>query len=75
MPRYHSRPAKFTSHRSVIADNVTIGPGVKFDAKGQNTTLKNAAIQNRDGKLVVVAPKAAAVAKPEWPIKPYDKRG
>src|SRR3990170_1737318 len=58
-----------------ITDNVSIGPGIKFDAKGQNTTLKNAGIQNRDGKLVTVAPKAAANAKPEWPMKAYDKRG
>ena len=58
-----------------IADNVSIGPGIKFDAKGQNTTLKNAAIQNRDGKLVTVAPKAAANAKLEWPMTAYDKRG
>jgi branched-chain amino acid transport system substrate-binding protein len=58
-----------------IADNVSIGPGIKFDAKGQNTALKNAAIQNRDGKLVTVAPKASANAKVEWPLTAYDKRG
>jgi branched-chain amino acid transport system substrate-binding protein len=57
-----------------IKDNVSIGPGIKFDAKGQNVTLKNAAIQNRGGQLVTVAPKVAANAKPELPIKPYDKR-
>lgn len=57
-----------------IKDNVTIGPGISFDAKGQNTTLKNAAIQNRGGKLVTIAPAAAANAKPELPMKPYDKR-
>jgi branched-chain amino acid transport system substrate-binding protein len=39
-----------------ITDNVSIGPGIKFDAKGQNEGLKNAAIQNRGGKLVTVAP-------------------
>ena len=38
-------------------------------------TLKNAAIQNRDGKLVTVAPKAAATAKAEFPMKGYDQRG
>jgi branched-chain amino acid transport system substrate-binding protein len=54
---------------------VSIGPGIRFDAKGQNATLKNAAIQNRGGKLVTVAPKAAANAQPEWPLSPYDKRG
>src|SRR6186713_1310645 len=57
-----------------IVDNVSIGPGIKFDAKGQNITLKNAAIRNRDGKLVTVAPKAAANAQPEVPMNPYDKR-
>jgi branched-chain amino acid transport system substrate-binding protein len=57
-----------------ITDSVSIGPGIRFDAKGQNTTLKNAAIQNRGGKLVTVAPKAAANAKAEFPMKPYDQR-
>ena len=57
-----------------IQDNVSTGPGIAFNAKGQNDKLKNSAIQNRGGKLVVVAPKAASNAKPELPIKPYDKR-
>jgi branched-chain amino acid transport system substrate-binding protein len=57
-----------------ILDNVSIGPGIKFDAKGQNDKLKNAAIQNRGGKLVTVAPLAAANAKTVWPLTPYDKR-
>jgi branched-chain amino acid transport system substrate-binding protein len=57
-----------------IKDNVSIGPGIKFDAKGQNMTLKNAAIQNRGGKLVTVAPGTAANAKPQLPMAPYDKR-
>jgi branched-chain amino acid transport system substrate-binding protein len=57
-----------------IKDNASIGPGISFDAKGQNVTLKNAAIQNRGGKLVTVAPSAAANAKPELPVAPYDKR-
>ena len=57
-----------------ITDNVSTGPGIQFDAKGQNDKLKNSAIQNRGGKLVTVAPKGAANAKAEWPMKPYDKR-
>jgi branched-chain amino acid transport system substrate-binding protein len=57
-----------------ITDNVSIGPGIKFDAKGQNVTLKDAAIQNRAGRLVTVAPSAAANAKPELPLRPYDRR-
>ncbi|MFY9314902.1 MAG: ABC transporter substrate-binding protein [Burkholderiales bacterium] len=57
-----------------IKDNVSTGPGIQFDAKGQNDKLKNSAIQNRGGKLVVVAPKGASNAKPELPMTPYDKR-
>jgi branched-chain amino acid transport system substrate-binding protein len=57
-----------------IKDNVSTGPGIAFDPKGQNDKLKNSAIQNRGGKLVAVAPAAAANAKPELPMKPYDKR-
>jgi branched-chain amino acid transport system substrate-binding protein len=57
-----------------ITDNVSVGPGIKFDEKGQNTTLKCGGIQNRDGKLVVVAPKDSAATKPDWPLKAYDKR-
>ena len=52
-----------------------IGPGIQFDAKGQNEKLKNSAIQNRGGKLVTVAPKAASNAAPELPMQPYDQRG
>src|SRR5262249_36488741 len=33
-----------------ITDNVSPGPGIQFDAKGQNDKLKCSAIQNRDGK-------------------------
>lgn len=58
-----------------ITDNVSTGPGIQFNEKGQNDKLKNSAIQNRDGKLVTVAPKVASNAKVEWPMKPYDKRG
>jgi branched-chain amino acid transport system substrate-binding protein len=58
-----------------ITDNVSIGPGIQFNAKGQNDKLKNGAIQNRGGKLLVLAPKEAANAKPEWPMKPYQSRG
>ena len=58
-----------------ITDNVSTGPGIQFDAKGQNDKLKNSGIQNRGGKLVTVAPKVASNAQPEWPMTPYDRRG
>jgi branched-chain amino acid transport system substrate-binding protein len=57
-----------------ITDNVSIGPGIQFNAKGQNDKLKEGTIQNRGGKLVTLAPKDAANAKPEWPMKPYQDR-
>ena len=57
-----------------ITNNVSIGPGIQFNAKGQNDKLKNAGIQNRAGKFVTLAPKAASDAKPELPMIPYDKR-
>jgi branched-chain amino acid transport system substrate-binding protein len=58
-----------------IKDNVSTGPGISFDAKGQNAKLKNSGIQNRGGKLVTVAPKGATNAAAQWPMTPYDKRG
>ena len=58
-----------------IKDNSAIGPGIQFDAKGQNDKIVGGAIQNRGGKLITVAPKEAANGKPEWPLKPYNKRG
>jgi branched-chain amino acid transport system substrate-binding protein len=57
-----------------ITENVSIGPGIAFNAKGQNDKLKCGTIQNRGGKLVTLAPKEAANAKPEWPMAPYPKR-
>ena len=59
---------------SNITENVSPGPGISFNAKGQNDKLKNSGIQNRGGKLVTVAPKGATNAKPEWPMAAYDKR-
>ncbi len=58
-----------------ITDNVSIGPGIAFNAKGQNDKVKDGAIQNHGGKLVTLAPKEAANAKPEWPLSSYQNRG
>jgi len=57
-----------------ISDNSSIGPGIQFNAKGQNDKIIGGAIQNRGGKLVTIAPKSAANAQPEWPMKPYQSR-
>jgi branched-chain amino acid transport system substrate-binding protein len=58
-----------------ITDNVAIGPGIQFDAKGQNDKVRQGAFQNRGGKLVTLAPPEAASGKPEWPMPPYQARG
>jgi branched-chain amino acid transport system substrate-binding protein len=58
-----------------LTNNVSPGPGIEFDEKGQNVGLKNSAVQNRAGKLLTVAPKTAANAKANWPMPGYDKRG
>ena len=58
-----------------ITDNVSIGPGIQFDAKGQNDKVKDGAFQNRGSKLVTLAPQSAANAKPEWPMPSYLSRG
>ena len=50
-------------------------PASSFNAKGQNDKVKDGAFQNRAGKLVMLAPKEAAEAKPEWPMRSYLSRG
>ncbi len=58
-----------------ITDNSSIGPGIRFNAKGQNDKVRDGAVQNRGGKFVLLAPKEAATAKPEWPLPSYLNRG
>ena len=58
-----------------IKDNVVTGPGVRFNEKGQNIGIKDSAIQNRDGKNLVVLPANAANAKVNWPMRPWGERG
>ncbi|MEJ2120632.1 MAG: ABC transporter substrate-binding protein [Alphaproteobacteria bacterium] len=57
-----------------ITSNVVTGPGIKFDAKGQNQGVRDSAIQNRGGKPLVILPKEAAVTKPIWPERPWRKK-
>jgi branched-chain amino acid transport system substrate-binding protein len=57
-----------------ITDNVSIGPGIQFDAKGQNDKVRQGAFQNRGSKLVTIAPVEAAEGKPEWPLPAYQSR-
>jgi branched-chain amino acid transport system substrate-binding protein len=72
-----AEPAKLIEalQKTNITENVTVGPAITFNDKGQNTKTRNSAIQNRGGKLLPVAPKEAALAKPIWPMRGWNARG
>jgi len=72
-----TEPAKLIEalKKTNIAENVTVGPAITFNDKGQNEKTRNSAIQNRGGKLLPVAPAAAAVTKPIWPMRAWNARG
>jgi branched-chain amino acid transport system substrate-binding protein len=57
-----------------ITDNASIGPGISFNAKGQNDKIIGGAVQNRGGKLITIAPKQAANGQPVWPMPSYQGR-
>jgi branched-chain amino acid transport system substrate-binding protein len=57
-----------------IEDHITTGGPIRFDAKGQNTNIRSALLQNRDQQPVVVGPKELAVAPPRFPMVPFEKR-
>lgn len=71
-----TEPAKLIEalRKTDIKDNVTVGPGIRFNQNGQNPDTKNSAVQNRDGKLVPIVPKSAATGAPIWPMRAWDKR-
>jgi len=58
-----------------ITDNVSVGPGIAFNEKGQNEGLGLATVQNFDGKPLVILPKEAAVRDPVFPIPGWNDRG
>jgi len=72
-----TEPAKLLEalRKTDIRENVTVGPGVHFDAKGQNPDTKTSLIQVQGGKPAAIVPAAAADAKPSWPMRAWDKRG
>jgi len=58
-----------------IADRMMIGGPIRFDAKGQNTQISSACVQNRNGAPVVVLPKTAAQMAPVFPVPDWRARG
>ncbi|MGH7087457.1 MAG: ABC transporter substrate-binding protein, partial [Stellaceae bacterium] len=57
-----------------IENRVMIGGPITFDAKGQNTNLPSAAVQNLGLKPTVVLPEANATAKPVFPMPGWAER-
>ena len=57
-----------------IAERMMLGGPIAFDAKGQNTQIASACIQNRGLKPTVVLPAAAAEAKPVFPVPEWSAR-
>lgn len=58
-----------------IAERMMVGGPIRFNAKGQNTEIASACIQNRNGQPVVVLPKAAAQMAPVFPVPDWKARG
>ena len=58
-----------------IAERMMVGGPIRFDAKGQNTQIASACIQNRNGEPGVVLPKAAAQMAPVYPVPAWQARG
>jgi branched-chain amino acid transport system substrate-binding protein len=52
---------------TVLTQKMMRGPPMRFDARGQNTTLPSVALQNQGGRPVVVLPREGADAQPVWP--------
>lgn len=62
-------------HKTDIAERMMVGGPIKFDAKGQNTQIASACIQNRNGQPTVVLPKSAAQMAPVYPVPDWQARG
>ncbi|MCO5119773.1 MAG: ABC transporter substrate-binding protein [Burkholderiaceae bacterium] len=57
-----------------ITEHMMVGGPIAFDAKGQNTQIASACIQNRDGQPMVVLPKDAAQKAPVYPVPAWNQR-
>ncbi len=57
-----------------ITDRMMLGGPIAFDAKGQNTQIASACIQNRKLRPQVVLPAASAETKPVFPMPDWNSR-
>ncbi|MCL4747555.1 MAG: ABC transporter substrate-binding protein [Burkholderiaceae bacterium] len=57
-----------------IAERMMLGGPIRFNAKGQNTEIISAAIQNRNLQPTVVLPAASAEMAPVFPVPDWTER-
>jgi len=57
-----------------ITDRMMLGGPIAFDAKGQNTQIASACIQNRKLRPQVVLPAASAEIAPVFPVPDWNSR-
>ena len=57
-----------------IAERMMLGGPIRFNAKGQNTEIISAAIQNRNLQPTVVLPSASAEMAPVFPVPGWTER-
>jgi len=57
-----------------IEEHIMFGGPIEFDDKGQNPNIEVPMLQNQNQEPVVVAPQAAAVAEPVFPVPKWSER-
>ncbi|GAA4401700.1 ABC transporter substrate-binding protein [Quisquiliibacterium transsilvanicum] len=58
-----------------ISERMMLGGPIRFNAKGQNTEIASAAVQNRNLRPTVVLPKDTAELAPVFPVPDWSRRG
>ena len=58
-----------------ISERMMLGGPIRFDAKGQNTQIASAAVQNRNMRPTVILPAKSAEIAPVFPVPEWSKRG
>ncbi len=57
-----------------ISERMMLGGPIKFNAKGQNTEIASAAIQNRNLRPTLVLPRGSAELAPVFPVPDWNSR-
>ena len=55
-----------------ISERIMLGGPIRFNAKGQNTEIASAAVQNRNLRPTVVLPAKSAEMVPVFPVPEWE---